>query len=260
MLRKALFAAAVAAVAVPGTAAANSGTVVKVDRAAALTAVAGAHGSVSLVHSKAAVRMGQRVTFQAKQRSNGTLSATGFQVVGTATRVHVRGIVLAHQRTGYVISAHGAVLPIRVLRRTSSASDSGTPAVGTTVDVTAAVSSNSLSQVSAQPVLTDARSGAIEGRLVTGPAGTIAVYASGLTLVISVPTTVSTTAFKVGDEVLASFQRQADGSLLLTALVANGSQDDEQDDENDDDNGGSSSSSVTITGPVGGTVSSKSHD
>jgi hypothetical protein len=263
MLRKALIVAAVAAVAVPGTAAANSGTVVKVDRAAALTAVAGAHGSVALVHAKTTARMGQRVTFQAKQRSNGTLSSTGFHVVGTAARVHVRGIVLAHQRTGYVISAHGAVLPIRVLRRTSSASDSGTPPVGSTVDVTAAVSNSTLSQVSAQPVLTDARSGAIEGRLVTGPAGTIAVRSSGLTLVISVPTTVNTTAFKVGDEVLASFQRQADGSLLLTALVANSSQDDEQDDENDDsddsddDNGGSSN--LTITGTVGGTVSGKSN-
>lgn len=267
MLKKVLVAAALAAAAVPGTAAAQSGIVVKVDRAAALTAVAGTHGSVALVHAKATAKMGQRVTFQSQARSNGTLSATGFQVVGTATRVHVRGIVLAHQRTGYVISAHGAVLPIRVLRRTSSASDTGTPPVGTTVDVTASISGSQLDQQSAQPVLTDARSGAIEGRLVTAPAGTIAVRSSGLTLVISVPATISTTAFKVGDEVLASFQRQADGSLLLTALAANSQGDDENDDSSDDssdDNGGdhggsSSTSGATITGTVGGTVKSGDH-
>jgi hypothetical protein len=237
MRRTVLLVASIAAIAVPGTAAAQSGVVVKVDRAKALTAVAGAHGSVALVHAKAAAKLGQRVTFQAQTRANGTLDATGFRVVGTAKRVHVRGIVLAHRAGGYVISARGAVLPIRVLRRTQSATDTGVPPVGTTVDVTASITGNQLDQEDAQPVLTDARSGAIEGELVKGPAGTVAVRSSGLTLVIALPAGFDTSKFALGDEVLASFQRQADGSLVLTALASNDQNDDEQDDA-DDDNGG----------------------
>jgi hypothetical protein len=236
MLKTVLLVGAVAAFAVPGTAAARNGIVVKVDRPAALTAVAGAHGSVVLVHTKANVKLGQKVSFQAQQRANGTLASTGFRVVGVASRVHVRGVVLAHRATGYVISAHGAVLPIRVLRRTSSASDTGVPPVGATVDVTATIADDTLDQEDAQPVLADARSGAIEGHLVTAPAGTIAVRSSGLTLVIAVPAGFVTSKFALGDEVLASFQRQADGSLVLTALAAN--DDDEQEDEGDDDHGG----------------------
>jgi hypothetical protein len=254
MLRKALLLVSVAAVAVPGTAAAQSGIVVKVDRAGALTAVAGAHGSVALVHGKASAQMGSRVTYQAKPLANGTLTTTGFHVLGAAKRVHVRGLVLAHRSGGYLMSAHGAVLSIRVLRHTQSATDTGAPPVGTTVDVTASISSNSLDQESAQPVLTDARSGAIEGHLVTAPTGTIAVRSGGLTLVIAVPTGFDTSKFALGDEVLASFQRQADGSLVLTALSAN-DQNDDNDDENDDeddDDGGSSASGATITGTVTG--------
>jgi hypothetical protein len=263
MLRKALLLVSVAAVAVPGTAAAKSGIVVKVDRAGALTAVAGAQGSVALVHGKANAQMGSRVTYQAKPLANGTLATTAFQVVGQAKRVHVRGLVLAHRSGGYLMSAHGAVLSIRVLRHTQSATDSGTPPVGTTVDVTAAISSNSLDQQSAQPVLTDARSGAIEGRLVTAPTGTIAVRSGGLTLVIAVPTGFDTSKFALGDEVLASFQRQADGSLVLTALSANdqnAGNDDENDDQNDDqdDDDGGSASGGTITGTVTGTVTGSS--
>jgi hypothetical protein len=262
MLSKALIAASIAAVAIPGTAAAQSGVVVKVDKTAKLTAVAGAHGSVALVHGTATARLGQKVSYSATTRANGTFQTTGFRVLGAARTVHVRGVVLAHQRTGYVLSANGAVLPIRVLRRTSSASDSGTPATGTSVDVTASLASGQLDQQSVQPLLTDARSGAIEGKLVTGPAGTIAVRSSGLTLVISAPATINTSTFKLGDEVLASFQRQADGSLVLTALVANGQQDDEQDDNDDDsgddDGGGNSSGSATITGTIGASTKGSS--
>jgi hypothetical protein len=237
MLKTVLLIGTAAAFAVPGTAAARNGIVVKVDRPAALTAVAGAHGSVVLVHAKANVKLGQKVTFQAHSRTNGTLASTGFRVVGVASRVHVRGVVLAHRSTGYVISARGAVLPIHVLRRTSSATDTGLPPVGTTVDVTATIADDELDEENAQPVLTDARSGAIEGHLVTGPAGTIAVRSSGLTLVIAVPAGFDTSKFTRGDEVLASFQRQPDGSLVLTALTSNDDQDD-QGDDGDDDHGG----------------------
>jgi hypothetical protein len=258
MLRKALLLATLAAVAVPGTAAAKSGIVVKVDRAGALTAVAGTHGSVALVHGKASAAMGSRVTFAAKPLANGTLSTTTFRVVGHAKRVHVRGLVLAHRAGGYLMSAHGAVLAIRVLRHTQSANDTGTPPVGTTVDVTASISADQLDQEDAQPLLTDARSGAIEGHLVTAPAGTIAVRSEGLTLVIAVPTGFDTSKFALGDEVLASFQRQADGSLLLTALASNDQTGEEQDDDSNDDNddgddndhGSSSTSGGTITGTV----------
>src|SRR4051812_47156785 len=97
MLKKVLLLAAFAAAAVPGTAAAQRGVVVKVERASALTAVAGPHGSVALVHAPARVELGQRVAFRARTLGDGTLSATGLQVTGRASRVHVRGVVLAHR-------------------------------------------------------------------------------------------------------------------------------------------------------------------
>lgn len=233
MLKKALFAAAVAAVAVPGTAAARDGVVVKVDRAHALTAVAGAHGSVALVHANASAGIGARVRFQARTLGNGTLAAPALRVVGSAKRVHVRGVVLAHRAGGYVLSAHGAVLPIRVLQ---TAKDSGTPTVGSSVDVTATIADDQLEQEDAQPLLTNAASGAIEGHLVTAPAGTIAVRSEGLTLVIAVPSGFDVSKFAVGDEVLASFQRQADGTLVLTQLSGDDQSDVEQEDQGD--NGG----------------------
>jgi hypothetical protein len=90
-----------------------------------------------------------------------------------------------------------------------------------------------------QPVLTDARSGAIEGHIVPSPVGTIAVRSGGLTLVIAVPAGIDVSKLALGDEVLASFERQADGSLVLTAVAADDRNADEQDDDTgDDDHGG----------------------
>jgi hypothetical protein len=234
MLRKVLLVAAVAAVAVPGTAAARSGIVVKVDRAAALTAVAGAKGSVALVHGKATARIGQVVVYRAGARANGTLETDGFRVVGASTRVHVRGTVLAHRGSGYVLTARGAVLAIH-----APAGAAPAPPVGTTVEVTATIVRDNLDQDDVQPVLTDARSGAIEGHLVPSPVGTIAVRSGGLTLVIAVPAGIDVSKLALGDEVLASFERQADGSLVLTAMAADDRNADEQDDDTgDDDHGG----------------------
>lgn len=250
MLKKALLLAALAAVAVPGTAAARSGVVVKVDRASALTAVAGAHGSVALVHGSATAKLGQKVSFRARTLRNGTLATTGFQVVGRAKRVHVRGVVLAHRTGAYLLSAQGAVLRIGLhagARRTQSARDSGAPPVGSSVDVTVSVAGDELDEEHAQPLLTDARSGAIEGRLVAAPAGTIAVRSEGLTLVIAVPAGFDVSKVAVGDEVLASFQRQADGSLVLTALAS-----DEDDQGNDEDDGDDDGVSVSGSASVGG--------
>jgi hypothetical protein len=107
------------------------------------------------------------------------------------------------------------------------------------VDVTATILRDNLDQDDVKPALIDARSGAIEGHLVPSPVGTIAVRSGGLTLVIAVPAGIDVSKLALGDEVLASFERQADGSLVLTAMAADDRNADEQDDDTgDDDHGG----------------------
>lgn len=253
MFTKALVVTVLAAVAVPATAFARSGVVVKVDRPSALTAVAGAHGSVALVHAKAGAKVGQRVSFEARRLGNGTLAATSMRVTGQAKRVRVRGLVLAHRDGGFVMSANGAALTVHESKQEDA------PPVGSSVVVTASVAGGELEQEDARPVLTDARSGAIEGHLVSGaPAGSIAVRSEGLTLVISVPSTIDVSKFMPGDEVLASFQRQADGSLVLTAISGDDQGEVENEDGDDDHGDHHGSSNGSITGTVSGTSSGHS--
>lgn len=251
MLKKTLIVAAVAAAAVPGTAAAQRGVVVKVDRASALTAVAGARGSVALVHTKARVHVGQRVSYRGRALRNGTFAGTAVKVVGRAKSVRVTGIVLAHRRGGYLLSAHGAVLRVNAhaRRTTASASDSGLPKVGSEVSVTATFSDDDaagddLDETSVTPVAATALGGSIEGDLRSVSATSIVVADDGLALQINVPAGFDTSKFAVGDEVLATFSQQSDGTLVLTALAGNenvAEADDETEIEIGDDDGGSAS-------------------
>lgn len=224
MLKMALLAGAVAAVAVPGTAAAARGVVVKVDGAAGLVAVAAPRGTVSLVHTARAAKLqvGERVSYRPKRLRNETFAADRVHVLGKARRTHVRGLVLAHRAGGYVLSAHGAVLTIRSAARTTASATSGTPQVGTEVDVTADVSSGSDLQQTSVSSLGAAQAGAIDGRIQALAAGAITVANDGVQVQMTVPAGLDLSKFAVGDEVLAYFSRQTDGSLLLTAISANG--------------------------------------
>jgi hypothetical protein len=229
-----LFLTSVALV-VPSTALA-SGVVLKVQRSTHLVAVATTPTRVALVHTAAKLHVGQRVALTARTLRNGTLAASSVRVLGRAHTVRFRGLLLAKTRTHLVVSANGAVVAVaRGGRTTASARDDG-PHTGTNVDVTATVTTSG--ELDEEDVTTAPATpgGKIEGRLTIGT-GTITVSADEMTLVIKVPTGFDLSAFKTGDEVLATFtQDPTSGALTLTAL--SGDENAQQaDDQNDDDQG-----------------------
>lgn len=235
MKRLILFLIVAAALLAPSAAFA-SGVVLKVQKASHLVAVTSGATKVALVHTNAASRLhvGQRVSMTARTLRNGTLAASSVRVLGRSHVVRFRGLLLAKSHTRFVVSAGGAVITVnRGTRSTSSANDTG-PTPGSTVDVTATVgSTNELDDNSVTTVSADAPGGAIEGKLTLGT-GKVTIVSEHMALAINVPTGFDLSKFANGDEVLATFAQQADGTLLLTALSANG--DAQEADDNNTDN------------------------
>jgi hypothetical protein len=238
MRRLVLFLLVAAALLVPSAALA-SGVVLKVQKATHLVAVTSGKTKVNLVHTAAKLHVGQRVALSGRTLRNGTLAASSIRVLGRAHSVHFRGLLLKKSGTRMVLSAGGAIISVhRGARTTSSASDTG-PAPGATVDVTATVGANdALNATTVSTASADALGGKIEGTLTIGT-GTVTVKSDEMNLTIKVPTGFDLTQFATGDEVLATFSQQADGSLLLTDLSGDGNAQEADGDNNDnsDDNG-----------------------
>ena len=235
MKRLVLFLIVSAALLAPSAALA-SGVVLKVQRATHLVAVANGKAKVSLVHTGAKLRVGQRVAVTGRTLRNGTVAASSIRVVGRAHTVHFRGLLLKKNGTRLVLSAGGAIISVnRAARTTSSANDAG-PQPGSVVDVTATVGSDDeLDEDGVNTVSADAPGGAIEGRLTIGT-GKITVVSEHMALVLNVPAGFDLSKFANGDEVLAKFTQGADGTLTLTALSGDDNAQ-EADDEANDDNG-----------------------
>lgn len=211
-----------------------SGVVLKVQKASHLVAVTRSSAQVAIVHTSAAARLhvGQRVSLTAHTLRNGTLAAANVRVVGRAHSVRFRGLLLAKTRTQLMVSAGGAVLSIhRGSRSTASARDSG-PVPGSQVAVAATIgAAGQLDEDDVTVVTATAPGGSIEGQLTLGT-GTVTISSEHMTLVLNVSTGLDLTGFMTGDEVLAVFVQQADGTLTLTQL----SRDDDA-EHADDDNG-----------------------
>jgi hypothetical protein len=216
-----------------------SGVVLKVQKSTHLVAVASSATHVALVHTSAAARLhvGQRVSLTARTLRNGTFSSANVRVVGRAHTVRFNGLLLAKSGKRLLVSAGGAVIAVnRGTRSTASASDGG-PVVGSQVVVQATVGTDDeLNEDALSVVTATAPGGKIEGHLTLGT-GTVTVSSEHMTLVINVPTGFDLTKFATGDEVLATFTQQADGTLLLTEL--SGDENAQQADQGDDDSGGS---------------------
>lgn len=237
MKRLVLLVLAAGALLVPSAALA-SGVVIKVQRASHLVAVAQSKTKVSLVHTSSAAKLhvGQRVSMTARKLRNGTFSASNMRVVGRTHVVRFRGLLLAKSSGRYVVSAGGAVIALKRGGRTTASAADGGPAPGTTVDVTATVGTgDDLEDDSVTAVSADHPGGSIDGKLTLGT-GSITVVSEHMALRIAVPSGFDLSKFQNGDEVLAVFAQQADGTLLLTSLSANG--DAQQADQGDDDGGG----------------------
>ncbi|HEV7639679.1 MAG TPA: hypothetical protein VGO39_02280 [Gaiellaceae bacterium] len=240
MKRLVLFLIVAAALLAPSAALA-SGVVLKVQKATHLVAVTNGKTKVNLVHTAAKLRVGQRVTLSGRTLRNGTLSASSIRVLGRTHAVHFRGLLLKKSGTRLLVSAGGAIISVhRGGRTTSSASDTG-PAPGATIDVTATVGSDDeLDATNVSTASADTPGGRIEGKLTIGT-GTITVKSDEMNLTIKVPTGFDLTKVATGDEVLATFAQQTDGSLLLTDISADGNAqeaDNNDNGDNGDDNGG----------------------
>jgi hypothetical protein len=220
-----------------------SGVVLKVQPSSHLVAVTRSATRVALVHTSAAARLhvGERVALTGRTLRNGTLSAASVRVLGHTRTVRFRGLVLGKSRTTLIVSAGGAVISIhRGGRSTSSARDGG-PRTGSQVVVQATVGANDeLDEDEVTVVVPLAPGGSIEGHLTLG-ATTVTVSSEHMTLVLNVPAGFDLTAFATGDEVLATFTQQTDGTLALTQL--SGDENTQQADENGDGSGGSGSGS-----------------
>jgi hypothetical protein len=236
MKRLVLFLIVSAALLAPSAALA-SGVVLKVQHATHLVAVTNGKTKVSLVHTAANLRVGTRVALSGRTLRNGTLAASSIHVLGRAHTVHFRGLLLKKSGTQLIVSAGGAIIAVhRGTRTTSSASDSG-PTPGATVDVTATVGTDDeLDATTVSTSSTDTPGGKIEGKLTIGT-GVVTVKSDELNLSIKVPTGFDLTKFATGDEALVTFSQQADGSLLLTDISADGNAQEADNNDNSDGNG-----------------------
>lgn len=234
------------ALAVPGVACAARGVAVKVDRGSKVVAVTQAQGQVSLLHVRATARIhvGSRLAFSARKLANGTFAATQVRVLGRAHRTQVRGTVLASRAANVVLSAHGAVLRISrsaATRTTQSSADRGTLPVGTRVEIEVEIENEDLDADEIHVLAATADAGLIRGHLTINANGTITVADEGVSLTFAVPAGFDLSRFRTGDEVIAFFLRNADGSLALKILAGDDDAreaDDEDEDEHDDDHDG----------------------
>jgi hypothetical protein len=225
------------------------GVVLKVQQATHLVAVTHGNKKVALVHTKAAGRLhvGQRVAMRTRTLRNGTLAASSVRVLGRARTVHFRGLLLAKTSSRFVVSAGGAVISVKRGSRTLASATDGGPSPGSTVDVTATVrNDDELDEDNVTTVSATSPGGSIEGALTIGT-GKITVVSEHMALVINVPTGFDLSSYKDGDEVLAVFAQQPDGTMLLTSLSAdeNAQQADEQ---GDDDQSSSAATGAQGTG------------
>jgi Cu/Ag efflux protein CusF len=220
------------------SAALASGVVLKVQRGTHLVAVTNGKTKVSLVHTTAKLRVGQRVVLKSRTLRNGTLAASSIRVLGRAHTLHFRGLLLKKSGTRMVLSAGGAIISVnRGTARTTSSANDTTPTPGSTVDVTATVGTDDeLDEDHVTTVSADAPGGAIEGKLTIGT-GKVTVVSEHMALVLNVPSTFDLSTFKNGDEVFAKFTQGADGTLTLTALSGNDDEEEADDDNGDHDHG-----------------------
>ena len=197
-----------------------SGVVLKVQPARHLVAVARTPSNVALVHTAAASRLhvGQRVDLKARSLRNGTLEASSVAVVGHTQKVSFHGVVLGRSHGQLAVSAGGAVINVRMSTRSTASARDSSPATGSQVGVTATVgASGELDESSVTVFSPTSPGGQIEGTLTLGT-GTIAVTSEHMSLVITLPSGFDLSAFTNGQDVLATFSQQSNGSLLLTTL------------------------------------------
>jgi uncharacterized membrane protein YgcG len=235
---KRLILALVAAAALVAPASALAGNVVlKVERGSRLAAVANQR-HVMLVHTAAALklRVGDRISMRSRRLANGTFAARDVHVLGRARHVAFGGFVMSRSRHDHSVTISAAGAPVTV-------QTANPPAPGSEVNVDATVNENGdLDADDVNVVTAAAPGGSIEGHVSALGTGSITIASEHEVLVLTVPAGFSLGALQVGDEVLAQFSQQSDGSLVLTSLTADenavAANNNQGEDNNGEDNGG----------------------
>jgi uncharacterized membrane protein YgcG len=259
MKRIVLALVAAAALAAPASALAGN-VVVKVERGSHLVAVASAK-HVMLVHTRAAstLRVGERIAMRSHKLRNGTFAASSVRVLGRAKHVAFRGLLLSRERSNHTITVSAGGAPVTVT--STSTPPSAQP--GSEVEVEADVEDNGdLNANDVNVVSATAPGGSLEGHLLAIGTSSITVGSEHATLVINVPSGFNLSTFKVGDEVLAVFTQQTDGTLLLTSLTGdeNAVQANENDDNQGDTNSGDDGGGGDSNGGSGDNGGNGGHD
>jgi hypothetical protein len=127
MKRLLLFAAAASAVlALPATAAAFSGVVVAKDPARHALVIASRGGVVRTVRAPGhlrALRAGERLVFSARRLSDGTFKVGSLRPAGRVRAAVLRGTVVRHRLSHYLLSTGGSVIAVRGANRHHRAGD-----------------------------------------------------------------------------------------------------------------------------------------
>jgi hypothetical protein len=221
-----------AALALPSLALAGgqTGIVAKVDTRSGLVAVVGAKGAVSLVHSPTpalrGLRPGSRVSFEARQLRNGTFSATGFDKTGRVRSVHVGGVVFAvdPKHGSFALSAHGAVLPLRLAKHARVLASCTCPKLNSTVDVTLGFGAGGQVDAAASTqVDPTADAGAIDGTVAIDASGEVTVSSGMYAITLLVPAWFDPSKLAAGEHVIAYFLRLPSGEYAIEAVANDGS-------------------------------------
>lgn len=199
--------AAIAALALPATAAAKTttlkGTVVAHDTHRGAWVVADAKGNLEVVRTRTKLKVGWKVTIKGTVSASGALVASKVSHKGSAHTVRIHGVKLAHSKHSATIAGGGAAVTVGT---TASAPD------GAEVDTVETISGSSLTGKSEHTIDASATHAELSGTVTafTAPdttaspavAGSVSLTVENSTTVVTVVVPADSTAtFKVGDEV-----------------------------------------------------------
>jgi hypothetical protein len=220
-MKKLVLAAAVAvAVAFPTSAFAGTFSGVVVGKSAGTLAVAAKSGAVRTVHSRAHVRIGERV------------SVTGAVVraIGVAHRARIHGVVVQRVHGVTFIAAGRSLLAVRASGRRLAGL---APTTGAIVNTNVAIGSGQLTQQSMQVVGHDDRVTIQVPITAVGP-GTITVSVNGRPLTLRLPDGIQLPASLVGQTVTLTVKVEDENDVVVENEPAeNEPAENEANDDND---------------------------
>jgi len=256
------FALVAGVLAVPATASAFSGVVIAKSPSRHAFAVVSRGGVVRTVRAPkrlGSIRLGQRLVFSARRLSDGTFKAGALRVSGRARGAALRGVVVRHRGSTYLLSSGGSMLAVKVSSRGFAMAGSRGHRPGDIVSGRVQIGPNGLS---AKGFHGEGHANGMElegiflGMTESGQLR-LAVRHRG-EVFVTVPDGFQLPQLAPGDEIELIVSVGADGSFTLVSV--------QQDDENDDDHEGidEHQGKIEVEGTIGDltdkTITVQSHE